>query len=272
MAYLSVCSIYRDDADYLAEWVEFHRLVGVERFFLYNNFSTDDHLEVLAPYIEEGLVVVDDWPVNFPEALTTAFNDCLSRHREASRWIAFIDVDEFLFSPTGRPVSEVLKEYEEWPAVVANWAMYGTSGHIEKPPGLQIENFLRRSDQPIRNTHIKCIVDPSRTLRCMHPHHFEYDAGVAVDENHTPLDGWVTDSVSFSKLRINHYWSRSESECRKKFDLWNTTDTPREWIFFERRRESLDEVYDDTITRYLPDLRAALRRRQRDRTAARSRA
>ena len=36
------------------EWVEFHRLVGVERFFLYNNFSEDNHMEVLAPYIEEG--------------------------------------------------------------------------------------------------------------------------------------------------------------------------------------------------------------------------
>ena len=48
-AYLAACTIYRDDADYLPEWIEFHRLVGVERFFLYDNGSTDDHLEVLAP-------------------------------------------------------------------------------------------------------------------------------------------------------------------------------------------------------------------------------
>ena len=39
-----------------AEWIEFHRLVGVERFFLYDNGSTDDHREVLAPYVEEGIV------------------------------------------------------------------------------------------------------------------------------------------------------------------------------------------------------------------------
>ena len=64
-AYLSACTIYRDAAPYLAEWVEFHRLVGVERFFLYDNGSSDDHRDVLAPYVDEGSVVVHDWPLPF---------------------------------------------------------------------------------------------------------------------------------------------------------------------------------------------------------------
>ena len=41
MAYLAICTIYRDNAPYFREWIEFHRLVGVERFFLYNNRSDD---------------------------------------------------------------------------------------------------------------------------------------------------------------------------------------------------------------------------------------
>lgn len=31
--YLAVCAIFRDEAPYLAEWIEFHRLVGVEHFY-----------------------------------------------------------------------------------------------------------------------------------------------------------------------------------------------------------------------------------------------
>ena len=54
-AYLAACTIYRDDAAYLAEWIEFHRLMGVERFFLYDNGSTDNHREVLAGYLAEGV-------------------------------------------------------------------------------------------------------------------------------------------------------------------------------------------------------------------------
>ena len=41
--YLAVCAIYRDEASYMQEWIEFHRLVGVERFYLYDNNSVDDH-------------------------------------------------------------------------------------------------------------------------------------------------------------------------------------------------------------------------------------
>ena len=32
-SYLSLCAIYRDEARYMREWLEFHRLFGVERFF-----------------------------------------------------------------------------------------------------------------------------------------------------------------------------------------------------------------------------------------------
>ena len=47
--------------------------MGVERFFLYDNFSLDDHQEVLAPYVDEGVVVLHDWP-DFPGQLS-AYDD-----------------------------------------------------------------------------------------------------------------------------------------------------------------------------------------------------
>ena len=133
-AYLSACTIYRDGASYLAEWVEFHRLMGVERFFLYDNGSSDDHREVLAPYVDEGCVVVHDWPLPFirtdgrPGALRGAFDHCLSAHRDDSRWIAFLDFDEYLFSPTGEPLSQVLPDYEQHPGVCVSRAEFGASG------------------------------------------------------------------------------------------------------------------------------------------------
>src|SRR5204863_3517556 len=124
-AYLSIVAIYRDEASYLREWIEFHRIVGVERFFLYDNFSVDDHREVLARYVEEGLVVVHEWPV-FPGQIQ-AYDHCLAVHGEESRWVAFIDTDEFLFSPAGDPLPNVLRDYEEFPGVIVNWATFGSS-------------------------------------------------------------------------------------------------------------------------------------------------
>jgi hypothetical protein len=58
--YLSVGAVFRDEDDFLAEWLEFHLCAGVEHFFLYNHFSaTDKHEEILRPYISAGLVTLD---------------------------------------------------------------------------------------------------------------------------------------------------------------------------------------------------------------------
>src|SRR5690242_10611520 len=96
--YLAACAIffYGNEAPHLREWIEFHRLVGVERFLLYDNGGTDEHLEMLAPYLEDEIVVIHDWPSR-QSPQQPAYDDCLARHGPESRWIAFIDVDEFLF-------------------------------------------------------------------------------------------------------------------------------------------------------------------------------
>jgi len=40
--YLSICAIRKNEAPYLVEWIEFHQIVGVERFYLYDiGLSTD---------------------------------------------------------------------------------------------------------------------------------------------------------------------------------------------------------------------------------------
>jgi hypothetical protein len=269
VAYLSLCSMYREGAEYLPEWIEFHLAVGVERFFLYNNRSTDNHREVLAPYVKEGIVTVRDWPLPLPPALSRAFDDCLSMHRDDSRWIGFLDTDEFLYSPTGQPLPKVLEEFEQWPAVGVNWALFGTSGHVEKPDGLVIENYVRRTGKQEHGTPIKSIVDPRRTLRCRNSHHFRYESGTAVDENQRPIERWHTESPSYTKLKVNHYWTMSEAECRRKLELWSTTGRPRNWNMFRALLDDLDEVYDDEITRYAPAVREALEARSRSSPSSR---
>ena len=274
--YFSVCTIYRDQAQYLEEWIEFHRLVGAERFFLYNNNSTDNHREVLAPYLDDGIVVLHDWPVRFPAAVPSAFTHCLEEHREDSRWIAFIDLDEFLFSPQLVPVTELLPEYERHSALCVVELDFGTSGHISEPPGLVTENYLHRWNPP-ETSAVKCIVDPTRTRRAQSAHRFAYYEGCAVDELHRPIkgqaddappttinmDGWTTTTPSFEKLRINHYWSMSEEAALRKLERWNEGDQPRPLKWVKRQIARRNDVRDDLITHYVPALREALARRGR---------
>jgi hypothetical protein len=269
--YLAVCAIYLDEAPYLREWIEFHRLVGVERFYMYDNESTDDHLEALAPYIDDGTVVLHNWPLR--PGQMKAYDHCIATHGDETRWIAFIDLDEFLFSPTYAPLPGILADYERHPAVAVNWAMFGTSGHRTKPPGLVIENYHLRKDYDAprrdglpRQEHVKCIVDPTRTDRSIGPHSFAYRDGFAVTEHHRLLDtppyGLVS-PVTWDRLRVNHYARKSEEEYLRKISR-PQADTGRlkikEEATHERRERMLNAVPDELIKHYVPDLRAALER------------
>jgi len=259
--YLAICAVYRNEAPYLREWLEFHRLVGVERFFLYNNRSTDDHLEVLRPYIDEGTVVWHDFP-EFPPQLR-CFEDCLGAHRDDARWIAFIDIDEFLFSPTRRPVSEVLRGYEQHPAVGVNCIVFGTSGHATPQPGLVIESYTRRLGlaRP-RNRVVKCIVEPTAVIAVGNSvHYFRYGPrGPAVDELHRPYRGESTESLSVELLRINHYFTRSQEERERKLAAPRVDNgKPKRREGVEERDRRLNEEPDDgSILSYAPALREAL--------------
>ena len=267
-AYLSICAVYRDEASYLAEWVEFHRLVGVERFFLYDNNSADEHREALAPYVEDGSVTIHDWP-HWP-AQVQAYDDCLKRHREESAWIAFIDLDEFLFSPQGTPLPELLREYEEFPGVGVNWAVFGSSGHRTRPPGLVIESYVRRTGKTGINRHVKSIVNPLRVRAFCQPHFFMYDHGFAVDERRRPITGppfSQTESVSFERLRLNHYAVKSEEEFRLKLARGPADSSiPKRdrysKVQLARLARQYNDVEDRTIQMHLEELKEALARRE----------
>jgi hypothetical protein len=265
-AYLAICAIYRDEATYLREWIEFHRLVGADRFFLYDNNSKDAHEQALEPYVKQGLAVVHEWPRE--PGMLEAFDDCLATHRDDARWIAFLDVDEFLFSPTYRPLPELLSEYEQWPGVGVNRATFGTSGHRVPVLDLVTESYLKRGPDSLRTNHgIKSVVDPRVAVECMSAHFFTYREGSAVDEHKKPIPGGRTETVSLSRLRINHYWIKSEAEFRHK-----KTTKPRAHTNARRATlapfEKLDRKFnaelDEVILPYVPPLKKAVEEVERE--------
>jgi hypothetical protein len=212
--------------------------------------------------VDEGFAEIRDWDV-FPGQLE-AYADCLERHRQDSQWIAFIDIDEFLFSPLGRPLPEIVGEFEEHPAVGAHWCTFGDSGHDTKPPGLVIENYVMRSDDVRRNFSVKSIVNPARALRCgNNPHYFLYaDGEKIVNENHEPMPHpHLNEDISFERLRVNHYVTKSKEERARKLArpvAFNGKMKNAEAVM--QRDLELNQVRDETILMYLPALKEALAR------------
>ena len=96
---LAVVAIFKNEAPYLKEWLNYHLLAGVEHFYLYNNDSSDNYKEVLAPYVEKNLVTLTEWSGKL--MMYPAYNDAIDKYRFDCRYMAFIDLDEFVY-PKGK--------------------------------------------------------------------------------------------------------------------------------------------------------------------------
>lgn len=293
--YLAVCAIFRDEAPYLAEWLAFHELMGVGHFYLYNNNSSDDFRAVIQPFVDQGLVTLLDWPVPFHQrAQRKAYAHCLDAVRGKVRWLACIDIDEFLFAPADETLVAALTEFEDWPGVVVNWQVYGSSGHLKESAEPVIERFTRRAPVNwVRNRKVKTIVNPARTLAPTGVHHFDYvDNGLAVDEKKTRvtatrrsgfrrrLKPWVgklgpllryTDpysaadinkkTVTVDHLRINHYPIKSREEFARK-SLLKKKKRRYEFIDYFAYHDR-NEVEDPVLGQFLPALKERLVRLQK---------
>lgn len=131
--YLAVCAIAKNEGQYFKEWLDWHMAQGVDKFYIYDNSSEDDTATVLKPYVDKGIVEYINWPgvaMQLP-----AYDDCLERHRFDSRWIAFIDLDEFIVPVKYGTLREFLQDAEQYSAVEINWLIYGSGGAKEHEPG-----------------------------------------------------------------------------------------------------------------------------------------
>lgn len=138
---VSVCAIFKNEAPYLREWLEFNHLVGVEHFFLYNNNSEDDYLSVLKPYIERGWVTLVQWPHN--QMQMESYKDCIQKYAELTKWLGFIDIDEFVVPKKTNNIYDFLRNFENRGAVLLYWKLFGSSGIDNRDvQGLVSKDFI----------------------------------------------------------------------------------------------------------------------------------
>lgn len=224
---LGICAVFKNEAPYLKEWIEFHKLVGFDKFLLFNNESSDNWQRELHPYIKEGSVKVEN--VFGKVQQLNCYHKILKTYTGLD-WTAFIDIDEFLYSPNGTEIKKIITKYSFYSCIQANWYLFGTSEHKEKPQGLVIDNYIIR--QKHLNEHYKSIVKSGTGYKFINPH-----TCIVNGEAINPED-----------LVINHYWTKSEEECKAKFERGRAdTGSQREWKEFLKDKEKMSEFEDKTI-------------------------
>ena len=215
--YFSICAIFKDEAKFLQEWVEYHRMLGVDHIYLYNNNSTDNYLDVLRRYMEEDFVSLVDWEENFAQC--EAYKHCCDNVRKENFWLAFIDIDEFIVPHKATDIKCFLRSYEDFPVVTLYWKMFGTGGLVCRDESkLLIEQFT--VSWPKLDGTGKCILNMNEC--------FEFHSvGVHRTTAHVklgnfsikvpPITEWrrfiifpqIYESPKKNTIQLNHYWSKA---------------------------------------------------------------
>lgn len=217
---ISIVAIVKNESKYIREWIEYHLIIGVDHFYIYDNESEDNLKEVLHPYIDKGIVSYFFCPGSAMQ--TTVYNDAIARLKDFSHWMAFIDIDEFIvLNPNySTNLSQFLEMYERFDMLGINWCVFDANNHEKSPTkGFVISNYTRchAIDDNSANRHIKCIVKPKSVKICTNPHYMILKPSKkAVDENFDTLIAPFSTHVSFKKIRINHYYSKSKEEYISK--------------------------------------------------------
>lgn len=255
---LSVVAIIQNEGPYLREWLDYHILAGVDYFYLYDHDSTDDTLDVLAPYIQAGWVHCKNWPVK-PDVndQIQAYRDALKEHRFESKWLAFIDADEFILplenKSIDKTIEDILKGCPEAKGVCINWRMYGSSGHKTKPLGGLLKNFCRRAvDGYGQNAFVKTIFNP-RQAYDLHAHNaiFYENSYSITDRGKRVLWSRNGHNYTLDRICINHYYLKSWEEWKERRGraMVNNGEKRPDSSFLNTDK-SANEVYDDTILHY----------------------
>lgn len=146
--YFSIVSMFKNESWGLKEWIEHNKLHGVDHIYLVDDFSQDDYLSVLQPYIDKNYVTLfkNEFVERFKGRQQYISNHYFLPITNESQWIANVDVDEFLYSPQNVNLKEVLKKYENYGELYANWVWFNSNGFIEHPKDGIVNNFITRAE------------------------------------------------------------------------------------------------------------------------------
>ena len=251
---IAIGAIMKDEGPYLKEWLDFHILVGIKKFFLYDNESTDNTTEILKPYIESGIVEYHYWPGKRMQH--PAYMDIINNHSDDTRWLALIDLDEFLVPVHHDTVVEFLHTMpDNFAQLVVTWVMYGSSGHVHKPDGLLMENYKWHAK---KQSGVKSIINP-RLLVVYHSLHANFIAGWTIDNNGRKLGriDQTNNPPPYNNLRLNHYYTKSYDEYIARQARGTATSQSAAYRGPEKfKKFDKNEVYDPIMDKWIEKLHA----------------
>lgn len=228
---VSLLSIFKNETMNLKIFIEHYLWQGVDHFYLIDNNSTDNPLNILQPYIDNGIVTYKkyDQPYMQVKHYRKIYKVC--NIHKSSKWLIVADLDEFWFVPNSK-ISSYLHRNLNY-VIQSNWVMFGSDGLINHPTDIRTAITHRKLELDIN---VKWIIK----CRKFHSKHIGmHTVKTTHIKNKHKI---ITDNV---KIHLNHYPIQSKEFFDKVKKTRGDASTPNSNSV---RNDEYFKLYDSGTT------------------------
>lgn len=243
-SYIALCLQACDENPHIREWVLYHHMIGVNKFYVFDDGSSVPMRGVLKDLIEAGLVEytyyeeLNGSSLERPGATVqdSVYNTCLHRYGSRHTWMGFIDADEFIILHDEMWLPGVLEEYTQYGGLVLYWKLFGSSGHVQRPAEGVLRSYTKCSLAPPEiRSNLKTIArtDACKEVVIVHQCKYRKDGSVppfAVDVHGRRVDRSNAKTLARhdrQRVQLYHYITRSRQDWEVKVNRGPGTKNKR---------------------------------------------
>ena len=234
---LSIMAIFKNEQDYMEEWLDYHISQGFNQIYLYCN---DPNLKSY-PYLSNQKYVpyikLINWTDKQNNGMDTiqrqAYTHCVQTYSYQTQFLMMLDLDEFIvpiksYSKVSDYIHSLKSQWDNITAFKIQRYDFGSSGHITKPKGSVMKSYeyhekVCSSFKTLANTDY---IDKTKKFLRVHDFNFIhnklgkiYNSYFGYHETGFP-NSCKPKSINEIPLVINHYYTKSYEEYLARCEMW----------------------------------------------------
>lgn len=144
---VAICTIIKDEHIYLDEWIQYHKSIGVNKIYIYEDYGSKSHKDICNKYKGVILDSLENFGVkNVVGRQFDGFQKHLEKYRCKHDWCAFIDIDEFIAFKDGYDL-DFLENFKNNTGVYLSWLMHNANGQYKYEDKPVRERFKKTTDK-----------------------------------------------------------------------------------------------------------------------------
>lgn len=238
---LAIVSIFKNEQDYMEEWLDYHIAQGFDQIYLYSNDPDISKYEYLLNPKYVGYITLINWinkqNYNSNTIQRQAYQDCVKNYSHMCQFLLLLDLDEFVhpiksFSTTKEYINSLKPFWNKIQCFKIQRFNFGSNGHKTKPiiPVTQAYTKHEKICSTYKTLANTDYIDKNAQFYGVHDFPYIsnknnennakiYNSYLSYEKTGFPC-GCENDNINEIPLVINHYYTKSYNEYIERCKLW----------------------------------------------------